>query len=107
MPGKSAKGDPLFASAWVHVFEEDTERGSVYRPEEDDIPLSRRPRERIQLQPDGSATVQLSGADDRYVEQPAKWSKEGDSIVIHSGKQQLRLVEQSPSRLVVQSQRGS
>ncbi|MDQ6939655.1 MAG: hypothetical protein M3119_05800 [Verrucomicrobiota bacterium] len=107
MPEKSAKSDPLFATTWVHVFEEDTERGAVYRPEEDDIPLSRRPRERIQLRANGSATVQLSGADDRYVEQPAKWSKQGDSIVIQTGKQKLRVVEQSPSRLVVQSQRGS
>lgn len=107
MPGKSAKGDPLFATAWVHVFEEDTERGAVYRPEEDDIPLSRRPRERIQLQSDGSATVQISGADDRYVDQPASWIRDGNAIVIHAGKRQLRLVAQSPGRLVIQSKNDS
>jgi len=107
VPGKSAKGDPLFASAWVHVFEEDTERGAVYRPEDDDIPLSRRPRERIQLQSDGSATVQLSGADDRYVDHTAQWTRDGNAIVIRTGKRQLRLVEQSPTRLVIQSQSDS
>ena len=107
MPEKSAKSDPLFATTWVHVFEEDTERGAVYRPEEDDIPLSRRPRERIQLHADGKAIVQLSGADDRYVAKPGKWSREGDAVVIQAGQRQLRIVDQSSSRLIVQSQSGS
>ena len=44
----SAAGDdraPLFATRWVHAFEEDDARGAVYRPADADLPLSRRPRE--------------------------------------------------------------
>jgi hypothetical protein len=105
--GQDAKGKQLFATTWVHVFEEDTERGAVYRSEEDDIPLSRRPRERIKLEPDGRASVSLPGADDRYVEQPAVWRKDGGAIIIQAGQRQLRIVDQSSSRLIVQSHSGS
>lgn len=101
MPAERAKG--LFKTTWVHVFEEDTAAGAVYRPEDDDIPLSRRPREQIQLQSDGSARLLVPGPDDRFVEQPATWSEEGGALVIRKskGKSSLRLVSQSPSRLVV------
>ena len=104
MSAKRARTDPLFATAWVHVHEEDTAEGHVYRPEEDDIPLSRRPRERIQLQPDGSASISLPGADDRPVEQAATWSDDDGTVVINqpAGGKQLRVVRQSPSRLIVQ-----
>ena len=105
MADKSAKVDPLFASAWVHFFEEDSERGAIYRPEGDKIPLSRRPRERIRLWPDGSATLQFSGADDRYRDQSAQWQKDGDAIVIRANDRQLRLVKQAPARLLVQTQK--
>ena len=107
MPAKRAEG--LFGTTWVHVFEEDTAQGAVYRPEEDDIPLSRRARERIRLQADGSASVLVQGADDRPVEQPAKWREEGGVLVIERGKgaPSLRVVSHSPSRLIVQSQSPS
>ena len=49
--------DWLFSVTWVHVFEEDTAEGGVYRPEEGPVPLSRRPRERFALTRDGSARV--------------------------------------------------
>lgn len=93
----------MFGTTWIHVFEEDTAEGAVYRPEAADIPLSRRPRERIQLQADGSARISVQGADDRYVEQPASWKEEKGGIVIRksSGAPSLRLVSQSASRLVV------
>lgn len=105
MPGKRAEG--LFGTTWVHVFEEDTDEGAVYRPEDDDIPLARRARERIRLQSDGSAVVFVSGADDRPVEQPATWRDEGDALVIHRSKggSPLRVVSHSPSRLIVQPQK--
>ena len=101
MPAERAKG--LFDTTWVHVFEEDTAAGAVYRPEDDDIPLSRRPREQIQLQSDGSARLLVPGPDDRFVETPASWSEEEGAVVIRKskGKPSLRLVSQSPSRLVV------
>ena len=106
MAGKRARHKRLFATTWVHVFEEDTADGAVYRPEEDDIPLSRRPRERMQLDPAGSARMFVPGADDRYLEEPATWSEEDGTMVIHgrAGGPRLRIVEQSPTRLLVQAQ---
>ena len=107
MPAKRPEG--LFGTTWVHVFEEDTAQGAVYRPEDGDIPLSRRARERIRLQSDGSASVLVPGADDRPVEQPATWREEGGALVIQRGKgaPSLRVVSQSPTRLIVQSQNRS
>lgn len=93
----------LFATGWVHVFEEDTAEGAVYRPEHADIPLSRRPRARLTLEPDGRAALYTQGPDDRYVEQPATWREESGSVVIEprSGAPALRIVEWSEARLVV------
>lgn len=93
----------MFGTTWVHVFEEDTAEGEVYRPDDDDIPLSRRPREQIQLQSDGSARLLVPGPDDRFVEEAATWSEEEGALVIRKGKgaPSLRLISQSPSRLVV------
>lgn len=107
MPAKRAEG--LFGTTWVHVFEEDTDEGAVYRPEDADIPLSRRARERIRLQSDGSASVLVQGADDRPVEEPATWREEGSALVIQrsKGAPSLRVVSHSPSRLIVQSQNPS
>ncbi|MBA3340385.1 MAG: hypothetical protein H0T48_00965 [Gemmatimonadaceae bacterium] len=101
MSAKTGEGDPLFATAWVHVFEEDTEAGAVYRPEDADIPLSRRPRERIKIDPDGSARLLMPGPDDRYVEQPATWKQEGDVLVIRTREgSELQIGDRSPARLV-------
>lgn len=100
-PRKDAR---LFATRWVHVFEEDTAEGAVYRPDDVHIPLSRRPRERLELRPDGSAAIFVGGPDDRPVEQPATWDEQGDALVVRSphGPTELRIVERSPTRLVVQ-----
>jgi hypothetical protein len=99
--------DPLFATTWVHVFEQDGGRGAVYRPETDPIPLSRRPRERLELSEDGSARVLAPGPDDRFVEQPATWSDEDDEIVVRTqAGAELRIVDRSSSRLVVQAGRA-
>lgn len=93
----------LFATGWVHVFEEDTAEGAVYRPENADIPLSRRPRERLALEAGGRARLYTQGPDDRYVEQPATWREEGKTLVIEGrgGHPRLRVIEWSPTRLVV------
>jgi hypothetical protein len=71
-----SKGDAgkHIAGTWVHVFEQDTAAGAVFRPEEGDIPLSRRPRERVEMHADGSAVLWAGGPDDRYVAQPATWA---------------------------------
>jgi hypothetical protein len=106
--GKRAARDRLFGTRWVHVCEEDTPTGAVYRAEDDAIPLSRRPRERLELSPDGSARLFLPGPDDRLTEQPATWRKEGSAVVIRAGEggAELCIVEQSPARLVVQVRGG-
>jgi hypothetical protein len=93
----------------VHVFEEDTAEGAVFRPEDGVIPLSRRPRERIKLEPDGKASVYLQGEDDRYVEQSAKWhDADGDRVIrTTDGHITIRIVQQSATRLVAQIQRSA
>jgi hypothetical protein len=92
----------LFTTTWIHVFEEDEGGGWVFRPEDADIPLSRRPRERLRLEPDGTARVFLPAPDDRLRERRGTWGKEAGAIVIRfSGGPEYRLVERSPERLVV------
>lgn len=106
MPRKPAEADPLFATTWVHAFEEDDANRAVYRAEDDaTIRLSRRPRERFQLNADGSAQIFIQGPNDGYVEQPATWTEEEGALVVRerAGATRFRIVEQSPARLVVQS----
>ena len=87
----------------MHVFEEDTPAGAIYRPEEGPIPLSRRPRERLQLEQDGSAHLSGAGPDDRAIDQPATWRAEDGVLVVRARDgTQLRIVERSADRLVVQ-----
>ena len=95
--------DWLFTATWVHVFEEDTPQGAVFRPDDADIPLSRRPRERIALHENGSARLFMPGPDDRFVEQPAEWAIENDELVMRSkaGSPDVRIVQRSPDRLLV------
>lgn len=107
MTRKRAAGDPLFATVWVHVFEEDTAGGAVFRPEGADISLSRRPRERIELRDDGFARLWMPGPDDRFCEQPANWKQEGDAVVLRAGQgAELRIVDQSTERLIVDIRRA-
>jgi hypothetical protein len=98
----------LYGTKWVHVFEEDTAEGSVYRAEDGAIPLSRRPRERLELRPDGSARLFVPGPDDRLVEEAATWRDEGGALVVRApgGGTELRVVDRSPERLVVKVRRG-
>ena len=95
--------DPLFATRWVHLYEQDTPRGEVYVPEDGAIPLSRRPRTRLELKPDGSATVFVSGPDDRPMPESARWTEENEWRTPQSDSAGaiLRVVERSATRLVV------
>ena len=96
---------------WVHVFEEDTDAGAVYRPETDDIPLSRRPRERFELETGGAARVFVGGADDRPTARAATWRATANEIVIEltaaRGDEPTtwRVVEGSKTRVVVVTER--
>ena len=98
----------LFEKGWIHSYEEDTAEGAVYRPQGSKLPLSRRPRERIELAPDGTARIYAGGPDDRYIEQPARWHDEDGTIVVRTrdGGTELRIVERSPDRLVVRTAKG-
>ncbi len=81
--------ESLFATTWVHVFEQDT------------------PRERLVLTRDGSARILAPGPDDRFVEQHATWSKEGDTVIVRAnkGNLQLRVAQKAPDILIVQTRR--
>ncbi len=90
---------------WVHVFEEDTAAGLVFRPADADIPLSRRPRQRLELRAGGAAVVSMPGPDDRPVPRPARWAEEGGEIVIRDADDRivLRIVERTADRLVART----
>jgi hypothetical protein len=99
--------DSPLAGTWVHVFEQDTSAGSVFRPASADIPLSRRPRERLELNADGSGQIWLPGPDDRLVAQPAHWSRESDAVVLRTRDgDEYRIVDASAERLVVRIRRA-
>ena len=87
----------------MHVFEEDTADGAVYRAEDDAIPLSRRPRGHLELKRGGQARVFEPGPDDRLVERKGTWHRDGDALVIRpqDGEKELRIVDRSAGRLVV------
>jgi hypothetical protein len=95
----------LFSTAWLHAFEEDTSEGDVYRPRGAKLPLSRRPRERLELSPDGTARIFVPGPDDRSIEQVARWREEDGVVVVRAGDggTALTIVERSPDRLVVRT----
>jgi hypothetical protein len=97
---------------WVHVFEEDTAEGQVYKPDSGPIPLSRRPREALTLNADGSATVEVGGADDRPAARRAVWRSTAEGLVVDvpsvagKGSTELHIVRAAPDRLVVAPSRG-
>jgi hypothetical protein len=102
MAAKRSAPDQLFTIRWVHIAEEDTAEGAVYRPDDDRVPLSRRPRDWLELRPDGSATLFVPGPDDRPVEQPTTWQESGTSRQTRGASAaDLQIVNRSPSRLVV------
>jgi hypothetical protein len=100
----------LFDERWLHSYEEDTAKGQVYRPESWDFPLSRRPREAIELHRDGKAKMLLGGEEDRPHPMDASWSEEAGAIVIratnpagHQKKAARRIVSSAPDKLIVKS----
>jgi len=98
---------PPFGIRWVHVFEEDSAAGAVYRPDSGAIPLSRRPREQFELSADGSARIFLPGPDDRPQAVTGTWREEGGAIVVLGPRArggaalEYRIVERLPDRLLI------
>jgi hypothetical protein len=107
MPAKKIRLPSVIGKRWVHRFEEDTAQGEVYRPETEDVPLSRRPREAFELDAGGGARLYLAGADDRLAATPATWTQEEGAIVLRTaaGRGQrpveFRIVEATRDRLLV------
>ena len=98
--------EALFAATWVHVFEEDGAEGQVYRPETGEVPLSRRPRQRVSFSRDGSARVVVSGPDDRLQEIEARWVERDGEITVttaatRAAAQPLRFTVAANDRLVL------
>jgi hypothetical protein len=102
-----SSSDPLFQTRWVHIFEEDAGAAAVYRPDTDDVPLSRRPRAQLTLSPDGTARVTVGGPDDRPIDTDAEWTREGDELVVRAkggrggADRVLRVSIEGPTRLLV------
>jgi hypothetical protein len=102
-----SSSDSLFHTRWVHLFEEDTGGAAVYRPETADVPLSRRPRGRLTLSPDGTARVTIAGPDDRPVDTSAEWERQGDELVVRTKAERggadrvLHVTIESPTRLLI------
>ena len=76
---QSTNPTSLFTTRWVHLYEQDSAAGDVYRARGRTVPLSRRPRERLEFTPDGTAAViSAAGPDDRYAERPRAGRTRGD-----------------------------
>ena len=101
----------IYGIRWVHVFEEDTAGGHVYKPDSGSIPLSRRPREALTLHPDGSATIEAGGPDDRPVGGQARWRSTPGGVIVEApgtagGSTELHITHLSSDRLVIARARG-
>ena len=94
--------DSIFRARWAHVFEEDGPEGAVYRPEDAELPRSRRPRMRISFSRDGQARLLVAGPDDRLREVEARWREENGEITVSGGgAPELRVHVRSETCLLV------
>jgi hypothetical protein len=65
----------------------------------------------LTLHPDGSATVERGGADDRPVGRAAAWRQAGGGLIVEvpsagDSSTELHILRASPDRLVVAPPRG-
>lgn len=99
----SPPSGPLFATRWVHVFEQDTPGRAVFLPDSADIPLSRRPRAQLAFAPDGSGILYEPGADDRPSGRPLTWHTGDDGQVTArtAAGEDLHVVAVTPERLLI------
>ena len=79
MTGHGAARDgspPDVTGSWIHAFEEDTEEAAVYRPAASHpVRPARRPRGRIEFQPDGTFVERRPAPDDRLREVRGRWER--------------------------------
>jgi hypothetical protein len=101
LPGTPPAKHPRITTRRVQQHEQDSEAGEVYVPEDGPVPLSRRPRTRLELEGDGSATIYGGGPDDRPTPTPARWAEEDGQVVVRGANRVLRVVECTPTRLVI------
>ncbi len=101
----------LVTTRWVHVDGDDTGDGAVFRDADGDIPLSRRPKEFLEFNDDGTVRRLATGADDRAHEiDRTRWSDQGGHITFQfdapdaNGRRTYHVVDHGADRLVVKRQ---
>jgi len=91
----------------MHSSEEDTENEMVLRPADYDFPLTRRPRESLQLRPDGTLIKGSASPSDSVQEHKGTWRLEDDDelALYTSGEarpsQKLKIASIHDDRLVL------
>jgi hypothetical protein len=70
---------------WVHSREEDSDAGVVFRPETYDFPLSRRPRDAFELEPDGKLVMGTPSPADSLDQTDGTWELKGNELQFSTG----------------------
>jgi len=91
---------------WLHSREEDTGAQIVFRPPDYDFPLTRRPREILELRPDGTLIKGIPSASDSVEEKGGKWKIEGSNRLVFypegESKETWKIVSVDRDRLVLE-----
>lgn len=67
---------------WVHSFEEDKEGLKIFRIQSDyEFPLSRKPRERFEIKPNGEFIEYIPGPSDNYLPKLGRYKVEDPSTI--------------------------
>ena len=93
---------PELLQRWYRSFEEDTEEEDVWRPGHFPFARSRRPRESMEFQPDGTFVEYRPGRADQDVPVAGRWESRGvDRIVVHIGgtTRELEITSHDPQLL--------
>jgi hypothetical protein len=88
---------------WVHAHEEDSEKGTTFRPATTPLPPSRG-RRILELHDDGGLVDFQPGAADVPEAVAGEWELEGQWLVLRhpsEGSRRVRIVKAEPERLVL------
>ena len=98
----------LTGKRWVHVDGDDTEEGAIYHNAEANMTPSRRLREYLEFDNDGTVRKLATGADDSAQEiDSAHWVRNAEKISFRfasadaHGACEYQVIEQSANRIVV------